>query len=113
MRLADERGSSTAELAVLLPSIAVMLSLVLALGSLGSQQIRVQQAASAVARELARGEQPSQARAAGTRLAGADAHFDIGVDGQLGTVQVAKSVQLPVLGPITVRGQAQAALESR
>jgi len=45
IRLKDDRGSSIAELAVLLPGIALMLTLALGVGVVGMQQIRAQQTA--------------------------------------------------------------------
>lgn len=107
----NDRGSTTAELAVLLPVIALFLCLVLGLGVLGVQQIRVQQAASAVARELARGNSPSEAESQGIRLAGVEANYQLGSTNQYATVQVSRSVELPLVGPITVRGHAQVAVE--
>ncbi|GAB3618884.1 hypothetical protein GCM10027417_01440 [Glutamicibacter endophyticus] len=111
MNLRDETGSSTAEFAVLLPVIALVLGLVLGCGALGAQQIRVQQAAAAVARELARGSDPSVARAAGTRLAGTEASISLDNIGELNTVIVTSTVSLPLLGNLPVRGQASVAGE--
>lgn len=111
MKLGNDRGSSTAELAVLLPAIALFLTLVLSCGVLGAQQIRVQQAASVVARELARGENPAQAQSSGIRIAGSDATYLMSQSDGYATVQVSRSIQLPVGGTITVRGEAQAAVE--
>ena len=107
----DERGSSTAEFAVLLPAIALILSLLLCLGVLGMQQIQVQQAAGAMARELARGEDPGAARARGIALAGTSARYSVGNSGGYSTVTVEKSVDLPVAGPVEVRGTARVANE--
>lgn len=113
MGLKDDRGSSTAELAVLLPGIALMLSLTLGVGVLGMQQIRVQQAASAVARELARGEEPAQARATGSRLAGGKARFSISTGGSLAEVKVSRILQVPLIGTVTLRGEAHASWEQK
>ncbi|GGL92657.1 TadE family type IV pilus minor pilin [Glutamicibacter protophormiae] len=111
MDVMDERGSSTAEFAVLLPAIALLLSLLLCLGVLGMHQIQVQQAAGAMARELARGEDPGAARARGIQLAGTSARFSVDNGGGYATVTVAKSVDLPVVGPVEVRGTASVANE--
>lgn len=107
----DDRGSSTAEFAVLLPAIALMLSLLLCLGVLGMRQIQVQQAAGAMARELARGEDTGVARARGIQLAGTSARYTVGNGGGYATVTVAKSVDLPVVGAVEVRGTARVANE--
>lgn len=111
MKLSDEKGSSTAEFAVLLPAIALMLSLLLCFGVLGIQQIQVQQAAGAMARELARGEDSATARASGLRLAGNEARFSMSQAGGYSRVIVQKTVQLPVLGGIRIQGQASVAVE--
>lgn len=108
----NDRGSTTAELAVLLPAVALFLCLVMGLGVLGVQQIRVQQAASAVARELARGEDPDRAESSGVRLAGAEAHFLLGDHGEVASVKVSRSVSLPLVGPVIVHGEAHVARET-
>lgn len=111
MSLRDERGSSTAEFAVLLPMVAMFLSLLVCFGVLGMHQIQVQQAASAMARELARGESDSVVRSSGVRLAGNNAQFSISGGAGLSTVQVRKSVQIPILGSVNVQGEAKVATE--
>ena len=111
MDLNDEKGSSTAEFAVLLPAVALLLSLLLCFGVLGMQQIQVQQAAGAAARELARGEDAGTARASGARLAGSEAAFRISSGGDYSTVSVAKTVRIPLVGPVMVHGKASVANE--
>lgn len=111
MKLNDERGSSTAEFAVLLPVVAVFLALLLCFGVLGIKQIQVQQAAGAMARELARGEEHAQVRSSGVRLAGNDANYSISTAGGYSNVRVSKSVNIPVLGPVQVHGEASVVLE--
>lgn len=111
MNLNDERGSSTAEFAVLLPAVAVFLSLLLCLGVLGMKQIQVQQAAAAMARELARGEENSVVRSSGVRLAGHDATYSVSTAGGYSNVHVTKSVSIPLLGDVKVRGEASVVLE--
>lgn len=106
MDLYDDKGSSTAEFAVLLPAITLLLSALLCFGVLGMQQIQVQQAAGAMARELARGEDAASARAQGVKLAGSNAQFQISSGSGYSTVKVAKSVQLPLIGPVQVHGEA-------
>jgi hypothetical protein len=58
-----ERGSVTAEFAAALPAVVLLLALALGALSVGSQSVRVQDAAGLAARALARGE--SLAAAAG------------------------------------------------
>ncbi|MFB9666637.1 MULTISPECIES: TadE family type IV pilus minor pilin [Glutamicibacter] len=111
MRFSDESGSSTAEFAVLLPAVAIMLSLALCFGVVGIQQIQVQQAAGAMARELARGEDDATARASGVRLAGNQARFSLSTSNGYSQVHVSKTVRLPIVGSLQVHGQASVAVE--
>lgn len=111
MKFNDETGSSTAEFAVLLPAVVLMLSLLLCLGVLGIQQIQVQQAAGAMARELARGEEGSTARASGERLAGNKASFTVSNGGGFSKVTVRKAVQIPIVGNVQIHGEASVAME--
>ncbi|MET0590004.1 MAG: TadE family type IV pilus minor pilin [Naasia sp.] len=67
IRLVDERGSVSAELAVAMPAVLVVLALCLAVLQVASQQVRYADAAAVGARSLARGE--SAAVAAGRALA--------------------------------------------
>nr|WP_272946718.1 TadE family type IV pilus minor pilin [Arthrobacter sp. ERGS1:01] len=64
------RGSVTAEFAVVLPAITVLLALLLLGGSAAILQIRLEEGARAGARSLARGESSAQAVDASSRLAG-------------------------------------------
>jgi hypothetical protein len=54
-----DRGSVTAEFAAALPAVVLMLGLALAAFAVGSQSVRLQDAAGLVARATARGEPPS------------------------------------------------------
>jgi hypothetical protein len=53
-----ERGSVTAELAAALPAVVLLLGLVLGAFAVGSQTVRLQDAAGLAARAMARGEPP-------------------------------------------------------
>ncbi len=111
MKFSDDKGSSTAEFAVLLPAVALMLSLLLCLGTLGIQQIQVQQAAGAMARELARGEDQATARSSGVRLAGDKASFSISQGGGFAKATVRKTVRIPIVGGLQIHGEASVAVE--
>jgi len=54
----DERGSATAEFAVALPSVVLVLACCLAGMAVAGQQLRLQDAAALAARTLARGGEP-------------------------------------------------------
>ena len=59
-----ERGSVTAEFAAALPAVVLLLGLVLAAFAVGSQAVRLQDAAGMAARAMARGESPQEVAAA-------------------------------------------------
>ncbi|MGD6979429.1 MULTISPECIES: TadE family type IV pilus minor pilin [Citricoccus] len=71
----SERGSVTAEYAVLLPGAAVVLAGALLAGAATLQQIRLEEAAAATVRELARGETDAQVLGTARRMAGDDARL--------------------------------------
>lgn len=106
-----EAGSSTAEVAVLLPAVAILLAVAAGTGAVGGQQVRIQQAASAAARELARGTAASEAIGTAHRIAGARISVSCGESGGYGRVVVRSSVQLPLLGEIGLRAEASARTE--
>jgi Flp pilus assembly protein TadG len=58
-RLLDDRGSVTAEFAVTLPAVILVLAFCLSGLQVAGQQLRLQDAASAAARSLARGDSAS------------------------------------------------------
>lgn len=70
-----DRGSVTAEYAVLLPAAAVVLSGALLAGAATVQQIRLEEAAAATVRQLARGDSAARAEDTAHRMAGAGARL--------------------------------------
>ncbi|WP_297342832.1 TadE family type IV pilus minor pilin [Amnibacterium sp.] len=93
----------TAELAVVLPAVLLVLAGCLGALRLGVEQGRLDAAAAVVARGLARGDPPAAAIARGT-IAGA---ASIVVQHRSGLVCVRAAAPMPVLGlPITVAGAA-------
>ncbi|MFF5791827.1 TadE family type IV pilus minor pilin [Paeniglutamicibacter sp. NPDC012692] len=107
-----EAGSSTAEVAVLLPAVALLLTVVAAAGMLGGEQVRIQQAASAAARELARGTDAGEAIATALRIGGTDLHVTLGSGAGYAKVFVASGVALPLLGEIRLTAEASARKET-
>ena len=87
-----ERGAVTAELAVGLPVVAVLLVAVLTLGAASGAQLRAQDAARAGARALAIGPGESDVRAVVTRVGGAEAATTFARDGDWVTVEVSRPV---------------------
>jgi Flp pilus assembly protein TadG len=105
-----ERGSVTAEFAVVLPVVLLALLSIVAVGVLGAATVRVQQAAGAVAREAARGG-PAESAA---RFAGQEATVSVAREGEWAEVTVHTTVPLwGLLGPsMTVTGTAAARVEA-
>ncbi|NMR19782.1 TadE family type IV pilus minor pilin [Cellulomonas fimi] len=87
-----ERGSVTAELALALPAVALLLAAVLVLGSAAVTHLRCADAARAAARAAALREDPAQVVATAKRLAGADAAVQIVRDDAWVTVTVTRAV---------------------
>lgn len=65
-----ERGSVTAEYAVMLPAAALVLVAGLLAGAATLQQVRLEEAAVASVRQLARGESSAEAQSTARRMAG-------------------------------------------
>ena len=87
-RAGDERGSITAELALALPAVVLVLALVLTVGSAAAQQQRCADAARTAARLAAAGESDAVVADAVRRLAGRAARVEIGEDGSWVVVEV-------------------------
>lgn len=83
------RGSVTAELAVVLPAVTVLLALLLLAASAGMLQLRLEEGARAGARALARGDSSAQVVDTATRIAGHGTAASLGSDGEYATVMVA------------------------
>ena len=103
-----ERGAVTAELAVGLPVVAVLLVAVLTLGAASGAQLRAQDAARAAARALAIGQAESEARAVVTRLGGAGSEATFVRDGDWVTVEVSRPVGAGWLAGAPLRADASA-----
>ncbi len=96
--ISGQRGAVTAEFAVALPSIIVLLVVVLTAVSVGATQLRLEEAARAGAREIMRGEDPAVAATTVQRLAGSEAELSVTGDGMWATVHVSTTVDGPLLG---------------
>lgn len=89
-------GSVTAETAVLLPALALVLALSLwAVAAVGAQ-LRCVDASRTAARALARGETPELALSAARTLAPRGAVVELSRDGDLAVVVVRVTARLPV-----------------
>ena len=88
-RAADTcRGAVTAEFAVALPAVLLLLALLLAGSAAGVTQLRLEEAARAGARALARGEDAAAVDVIVRRLAGASAASAVASDGEWVSVTV-------------------------
>lgn len=76
-----ERGSVTAEFAVTLPVVVALLAILLGAVAAGTQQLRLEEAARAASRALARGDSPDEAKAGALRLAGDRSWLEFHDDG--------------------------------
>ena len=106
-RPGNARGAVTAEFAVALPGVLLLLALLLAGAAAGVTQLRLEEAARAGARALARGESPAAVEGIVRTLAGASATAAIAHDGEWLSVTVADRVGGPlgstVPWPLTAR----------
>lgn len=110
---ARERGSVTAELALALPAVAILLAAVLVLGSAAIGQLRCADAARAGARAAALGEEPAAIAAIAGRVAGDGARVGVERDSRWVTVTVSRSVVAGPFagGPLRARASAVARVE--
>jgi Flp pilus assembly protein TadG len=108
-----DRGTVTAETAVVLPALVVVLVLCLWSVTVVGQQLRCIDAARTGARALARGEQPEAARAAAQRAAPDGATVTLRSADGLAVVEVRYSAGLPgASGPgVEIGSRAVVAME--
>lgn len=98
---ARERGTVTAELAVVLPAVLLVLAGCLGALRVGVEQARMDAAASVVARSIARGDPGGTAVARGAAAGAAS----VRVDHRVGLVCARAEAPSPVLGlPLPVSG---------
>jgi hypothetical protein len=91
-----DRGSVTAEYAVMLPAAVLVLAVALSAGAATLQQVRLEEAAAATVRQLARGEDDAMARSTVQRMAGQGA--DLSASRAAGWVSVTVAHDPP--GPL-------------
>lgn len=104
----------TAELAILMPAVVLMLVAVLSAGTAAVAQLRCVDAARTGARLAARSEPGAEVREAVQTEAPARARVEIATAGRLVTVRVGAQVQLPLPGrpSLGVRATSTARLET-
>jgi Flp pilus assembly pilin Flp len=89
----DERGSATAEFAVVVPAVVVVIALAVGALGVGAQQVRLEHGAAQAARLAARGEDTSRVRDAVGVLAG-DAEASVRADGDFVCVDVTAKARI-------------------
>jgi hypothetical protein len=89
-------GAVTAEFAVALPAVLLLLALLLSGAAAGVTQLRLEEAAHAGARALARGEDPAAVEGIVRTLAGMSATASVAADGEWLSVTVADRVGGPM-----------------
>ncbi|TNC17554.1 pilus assembly protein TadE [Georgenia sp. 311] len=107
-RAREERGSVTAELALLLPAVVVVLLVCLTLGAAVLGQVRCADAARAAARAAAIGEPAAVVAAVARELAGPEADVTVAEDGGWVEVRVSRQVASDVPGLSGLRAAAVA-----
>ncbi|WP_251039926.1 TadE family type IV pilus minor pilin [Arthrobacter sp. ISL-72] len=109
-----DRGAVTAEFAVALPAVLLLLALLLAGSAAGITQLRLEEAARAGARALARGEDAGAVDGIVRQLAGASASSSVVAEGEWLSVTVFARVSGPVgsIVPWTLSARALARSET-
>ena len=112
----DERGTATAELAVVLPAVVLLAASGVWAVAAAAAQLRCVDAAGTGARALARGETTAAVSRAVAKVAPAGAAVSISRTGELAVVEVRMTVRLPGPWPragpgLVVGDRAVAALE--
>jgi hypothetical protein len=90
----------TAEFAVALPAVLLLLALLLSGAAAGVTQLRLEEAALAGARALARGEDPAAVQGIVKALAGTSATASVAADGEWLSVTVADRVGGPLAATV-------------
>ncbi|MFW0773163.1 TadE family type IV pilus minor pilin [Paenarthrobacter nitroguajacolicus] len=113
-RKETEGGAVTAEFAVALPAVVLLLAFLLAGGAAGITQLRLEEAVRAGARASARGETTGSVEGIVKRLAGESATSSMTDDGEWLTVTASSPVggALGPLIPWTLKASASARAES-
>ncbi len=101
-RRSGDKGSATAELAVALPVIVVLVAAVAGAGAVGRAQVDCRDAAWTAARMVARGDEVSSALAAADQVRPDGARVSVTDQGDTIVVEVRAGVRLGGLGQATV-----------
>jgi Flp pilus assembly protein TadG len=102
-RHGPERGAVTAETAVALPALVLLLAALLGAVSVGITQLRLEEAARAGAREVVRGQPGSAVEATVQRLAGPGAEISVAGGEGWTSITVSSEVRGPFVDLFDVR----------
>ncbi|MDP9888794.1 TadE family type IV pilus minor pilin [Pseudarthrobacter enclensis] len=91
-----DRGTVTAEFAVVLPAVLALLAMLLAGAAAGITQLRIEEGARAGARALARGDGPAAVERTVRTLAGGSAAASVAADGEWFNITVTDRVAGPL-----------------
>lgn len=105
---ASERGSVTAEFALAIPAVILVLLLVLSLAMQGAARVSLEDAARSAARELARGEATAVAEQTARDIVGAQVNIVISQSGTYSRVVLTQPVQILGLIELNVEQSAEA-----
>ena len=110
----NSRGAVTAEFAVALPAVLLLLAMLLAGSAAGITQLRLEDAARAGARALARGEDPAAVSGIVRKLAGPSASSAVVPGGEWMSVTVSDRAAGPLgrMVPWTLTARAEARSET-
>lgn len=113
-RKTKNRGAVTAEFAVALPAVMMLLTMLLAGSAAGVTQLRLEEAARAGARALARGEDPAAIDVIVRKLAGGSASSVVDTGGEWLSVTVSVRMAGPMgnVVPWTLTAKAEARAET-
>jgi hypothetical protein len=103
-----QQGSITAEVAVVLPALVLLLALLLGTAHVGTVQLRLEEAARAGAREVMRGESSTSVERTVRRLAGGGASVRVVSGSGWATVEVRSRVEGPFVELMGIELQASA-----
>ena len=109
---AREDGSVSAEFALALPTVLMVLALVLGLGVHAAGQVSLEEGVRAAAREVARGEDPAHAVESAQRGLSGDASFNVTDDGEYVRVSGTRPVRLWGIVEISATQSAEAAVRT-
>lgn len=108
---ATEQGSLTAEFAVAIPAVILVLLLVISLAMQGAARVSLEDAARSAARELARGETSAVVEQTVRDTAGAEVNIVISQEGAYSRVLLTQPVQ--ILGLIELNAEQSAEAHAR